>query len=136
MTAAATQSAYTAQTRHPVIVANARVACLCEVRPRDGISWTQRSQPLRRADQPSLDSGQCGHAPADSLRPRSDHRQRSEIRSEGIYARVAASPSTLSERKTRAWNTARERASLRPVTAREAPATLVLKSAPTNRRGG
>jgi hypothetical protein len=35
---------------------------------------------------------------------------------EGIYARVAASPLALSERKTRAWNTARASVSRHPVT--------------------
>jgi hypothetical protein len=88
--AAVTSSAHTPQTRQPGIETNARVAGLCAVLPRDGISWTQRSQPSPRADRASsLDSGQSGRSPAGFLRALSGPGRRPSTQSEGIYARVA-----------------------------------------------
>lgn len=104
------------------------------------------SQPLRRADRLSLDSGQAARSPASLLRPSDGHRPIDPtsaslsprlaqvsaglpavtIAAKGIYARVASASFTLAERKTRAWNTARASAHA-PASPREkAPPASIL----------
>jgi hypothetical protein len=81
--------------------------------------------PLRGAVPPTMECWQSEHASAAFLRACAGIGQPPSTQSGQLHARVAEAPLTFSDRKTRALKTARERASLRPVTeARRGVASL------------